>query len=334
MEPAVGDTLREAREKRGVAIEEVAASTKIQPRLLRAIEAEDWDTLPGEFYAARFIHTYAQYLGLDAGALVAEYERGAAGPGRGGREPARRLGRESARRGGQPPVREGATAGPASREPRVEPTPLDRARRGHGACRTGRRPPSWRGGTGVARARGGLGPGSRSAAGGAGISMRVVGAAVILAAIVAGFIIVVTGSGGGGGHKGVVTMPSAGSGTGTGPGGSNAGGAGDSGGANRQGGSQARKTAELTLTTTAEVWVCLLNAKGNALIKGQILPAGEREGPYRSGAFTVALGNGAVELEVNGKPARMAPSADPVGFKVGRHGGLTPLPEGQRPTCA
>jgi cytoskeleton protein RodZ len=68
--PGVGDTLRETREQRGVAIEAVAASTKIQPRLLRAIEDEDWDVLPGEFYAARFIHTYAEYLGLDAAALV------------------------------------------------------------------------------------------------------------------------------------------------------------------------------------------------------------------------------------------------------------------------
>ena len=79
MASGVGDTLREAREQRGVEIEEVAASTKIQPRLLRAIEAEDWDALPGDFYASRFITTYAQYLGLDAAALVADYERGAAG---------------------------------------------------------------------------------------------------------------------------------------------------------------------------------------------------------------------------------------------------------------
>ncbi len=308
---SVGDTLREAREKRGVAIEEVAASTKIQPRLLRAIEAEDWDALPGEFYASRFIHTYAQYLDLDAGAAVAEYEGGAGAAGRGGRE--------SARRGGRAPSGSAGAAGVASREPRVEPRPLGRARGG---------------GTGAARARGGLGPGARPGLGGGGISMRAVGGAVILAAIVAGFIVVVTGSGGGGGNHGVVTTPPGGQGAGAGKqgGGTKAGG-GKKGGA---GGSpsQAGKTAKLTLTTTAEVWVCLLNAKGNALIKGQILPAGESEGPYRSSAFTVALGNGAVEMEVNGKPVKMAASSDPVGFKIGRRGGLTPLAEGERPTCA
>jgi hypothetical protein len=164
--------------------------------------------------------------------------------------------------------------------------------------------------------------------------MRAVGAAVILAAIVVGFIVVISGSGGGGGHHGVVTVPPAGQQAGTGKGnggtkgvGANKGGAGGSP-------SQAGKNAELTLTTTAEVWVCLLNAKGNALIKGQVLAAGEHEGPYRSGAFTIALGNGAVEMEVDGKPVRTAPSSDPVGFKIGRKGGLTELPEGQRPTCA
>lgn len=162
--------------------------------------------------------------------------------------------------------------------------------------------------------------------------MRAVGAAVILAAIVVGFIVVVTGSGGGGkGTAGVTTTPS-GQGTASKGGGARAGG-GKAGAAGNPS-SPARKGAELTLTTKAEVWVCLLNAKGNALIKGQILPAGEREGPYRSGAFTVALGNGAVDMEVNGKPAKMAPSADPVGFKIGGKGGLTPLPEGERPTCA
>jgi hypothetical protein len=303
MEPGVGDTLREAREKRGVAIEDVAASTKIQPRQLRAIEAEDWDALPGEFYASRFIHTYAQYLGLDAGALVEDFERGVAA-GRGAREPSR----ESAR------------------EPRVEPKPLGRAT---GGRRGGRRPGSRRGGTGAARAKGGLGPGVRS--GGGGISLRAVGAAVILAAIVAGFIVVISGSGGGGNKGGTTTAPANQAGTGQ----AGAGGAANkSGGARRGHSSQAGKNAELTLTTKAEVWVCLLNAKGNALIKGQILPAGESEGPYRSPAFTVALGNGSVEMAVNGKPAKMALTSSPVGFKIGRRGGLTELSEGERPTCA
>jgi hypothetical protein len=322
MEPGVGDTLREAREKRGVAIEEVAASTKIQPRLLRAIEAEDWDALPGEFYASRFIHTYAQYLGLDAGALVEDYERGAAAPGRGTRETAGQSGRETAGRSG------GEPSGRSGREARVEPEPLGRATSGRGG---GRRLGSRRGGTGAARAKGGLGPGVRSGAGG-GISLRAIGAVVILAAIVAGFIVVISGSGGSGNKGGTTTAP-AGRQAGTGKAGAGAG-ANKSGGANGGQSSQAGQNTELTLTTKAEVWVCLLNAKGNALIKGQILPAGEREGPYRSAAFTVALGNGAVEMDINGKPAKMAPSSNPVGFKIGRRGGLTKLSEGERPTCA
>ncbi|MQA76401.1 MAG: hypothetical protein GEU88_19100 [Solirubrobacterales bacterium] len=71
----VGQTLREARIGRGIELDEVERATKIRARFLRAMEEERWEALPGAAYARGFLATYARYLELDEGALVAEYRR-------------------------------------------------------------------------------------------------------------------------------------------------------------------------------------------------------------------------------------------------------------------
>jgi hypothetical protein len=75
MRQSVGQALREARTARAIDLSEVEAATKIRLRYLRAIEDEDWAALPGSAYARGFIRTYAQFVGLDAEALVDEYRR-------------------------------------------------------------------------------------------------------------------------------------------------------------------------------------------------------------------------------------------------------------------
>lgn len=89
----------------------------------------------------------------------------------------------------------------------------------------------------------------------------------------------------------------------------------------------------LQLAAKGEVWVCLLNGKGNALVNGAILAAGESEGPFRSGSFTVALGNGAVTMTVDGKQQNLPEPSSPIGFAVRSDGSVHELPEGERPTC-
>jgi cytoskeleton protein RodZ len=66
-----------------VDLEEVHASTGIRPRYLQAIEQEDWDALPEEFYARSFIRKYARFLDLDPEPLVDEYRRQRGGGERG-----------------------------------------------------------------------------------------------------------------------------------------------------------------------------------------------------------------------------------------------------------
>jgi transcriptional regulator with XRE-family HTH domain len=115
----------------------------------------------------------------------------------------------------------------------------------------------------------------------------------------------------------------------------------DGGGAHQQGTPSAptpsperRAGASLTLAATAEVWVCLLDRRGRPLIDGQILEPGAEAGPYRSGSYTVSLGNGSIEMAVGGRPVDVPPTASPIGFAIDRNGELRQLSEGERPTCA
>jgi cytoskeleton protein RodZ len=87
------------------------------------------------------------------------------------------------------------------------------------------------------------------------------------------------------------------------------------------------------LTATAEVWVCLLDAKQKPLVDGQILEEGAEAGPFRSKGFEVALGNGSVAMFVDGKQAHIPASSSPVGYRVDSGGKLVSLKEGERPSC-
>ncbi|MBD3881438.1 helix-turn-helix domain-containing protein [Phormidium tenue FACHB-886] len=61
----IGAYLRQVREDHALSLEEVAARTLIQPRLLRAIESGEMHQLPEPVYIQGFIKRYADSLGLD-----------------------------------------------------------------------------------------------------------------------------------------------------------------------------------------------------------------------------------------------------------------------------
>ena len=71
--PGIGETLREARVRQRVNIEELEQSTKIRAKYLRALENEEFGLLPGPTYVRSFLRTYAEKLGLDANLLVEEF---------------------------------------------------------------------------------------------------------------------------------------------------------------------------------------------------------------------------------------------------------------------
>jgi cytoskeleton protein RodZ len=72
----IGEVLNGTRTRLGLDIATVERDTKIRTKYLRALENEAWDVLPGPTYVKGYLRTYAEYLGLDADALVDEYRRG------------------------------------------------------------------------------------------------------------------------------------------------------------------------------------------------------------------------------------------------------------------
>ncbi len=250
MDIGIGATLREARSRRKIDLDEVESAIKIRARYLQAMENEEWDALPGGAYTRGFIRTYASYLGLDGERLADDYRRSTAPPG-GERAPKR-----------------------------VEPVPT-----------------------------GGRGSRPRIPRG------------VLATALILGLIAVVIGIGlAGGDGDSSAPAPSA------------------------NGGKRHKNTGQTTqpvaqpgvavrLAATSEVWVCLLDAKEEPLIDGQILEAGAEEGPFRSKGFEVALGNGSVTMLVDGEDAEVPASSSPVGYRVDSGGKLIALEEGERPDC-
>jgi cytoskeletal protein RodZ len=69
----IGATLREARERRQLTYEQVEAEIKIRAKYLRALEEEEFDSLPSGTYVRGFLRAYASYLGLDGRLFVDEY---------------------------------------------------------------------------------------------------------------------------------------------------------------------------------------------------------------------------------------------------------------------
>jgi cytoskeleton protein RodZ len=280
----IGNTLAEARTRRGVDLDEVHAATGIRPRYLRAIEEEDWNALPEEFYARAFVRKYAQFLGVDPDPLVDEFrrQRGTSGSA-------------------------GAPTSPFA------PTGSRRA----DALRRRRKRQAvyvW------------------------------IGTGLLAAAIVVAIVLIASGGGGNepGGGKNVAAGGGANPGRGAkggkgngndgkgGAGGKNAAGGGGGGGAAGPG---AATTVALAIEPTAEVWACVLDAKGKPLVDGATLAPGEPVGPFHSKSYTAAFGNGQVDVKVDGKRAATPDTPSPMGFTVTPQGKLHPLPEGQRPSC-
>ncbi|AVO66123.1 MULTISPECIES: helix-turn-helix domain-containing protein [Weissella] len=61
----IGQELQNARLDKGLSLDDIQQSTKIQKRYLAAIENGQFDQLPGAFYERAFVRQYASAVGLD-----------------------------------------------------------------------------------------------------------------------------------------------------------------------------------------------------------------------------------------------------------------------------
>lgn len=69
----IGNSLRESRQAQGITLETVAQKTRIQKRLLSAIEEGNVATLPEPVYIRELIKRFANILGLDGTQLAGDF---------------------------------------------------------------------------------------------------------------------------------------------------------------------------------------------------------------------------------------------------------------------
>ena len=76
---SIGETLREARHRKQVTLEDVSRITKIKVEILEQLEADEFDRLVSPTYTKGFLKLYAEHLGLDGQALVSHYVKSQGG---------------------------------------------------------------------------------------------------------------------------------------------------------------------------------------------------------------------------------------------------------------
>ncbi|MBI4924397.1 MAG: helix-turn-helix domain-containing protein, partial [Bdellovibrio sp.] len=70
---SLGEFLREAREKRAITLEQIAAATKINVKLLYYIENDQYSELPAKPFVRGFVIAYARFIGLDPKEILTKY---------------------------------------------------------------------------------------------------------------------------------------------------------------------------------------------------------------------------------------------------------------------
>src|SRR5262249_16488579 len=70
-----GASFRQARESKGISLDQIATETRISTRFLSAIENEEFQLLPGGIFNRGFVRAFAERVGLDPDKAVADYER-------------------------------------------------------------------------------------------------------------------------------------------------------------------------------------------------------------------------------------------------------------------
>ena len=76
----IGERLIEAREERGLTLQDAERDTRISRRYLQALEDERFDIIPAPVYARGFLRSYSQYLGLETAPLLARFPQAAPAP--------------------------------------------------------------------------------------------------------------------------------------------------------------------------------------------------------------------------------------------------------------
>jgi cytoskeletal protein RodZ len=71
----LGQFLRQEREKRGMTIEQVASATKINVRILHALEEDQYRELPAKPFIRGFVTSYVRFIGIDAREVLTQFDQ-------------------------------------------------------------------------------------------------------------------------------------------------------------------------------------------------------------------------------------------------------------------
>jgi transcriptional regulator with XRE-family HTH domain len=69
----IAKTLKEARHRLGLTLEEAERSTRIRAHYLEALEKGELQSIPSQVQARGFLKNYSEYLGLDSGPILQRY---------------------------------------------------------------------------------------------------------------------------------------------------------------------------------------------------------------------------------------------------------------------
>ncbi len=71
--PTLGDELKRLREVRDISLHDIAESTRISIRFLKAIDADNYSILPGGIFTRSFIRAYAKQVGMNEDEAIGLY---------------------------------------------------------------------------------------------------------------------------------------------------------------------------------------------------------------------------------------------------------------------
>jgi len=72
---SLGQELKRERELRGISLQEIADSTRINLRFLQAIEDDRLHLIPGRFFVRAILRSYARTIGLDENQVLNRYQQ-------------------------------------------------------------------------------------------------------------------------------------------------------------------------------------------------------------------------------------------------------------------
>jgi len=70
-----GQLLRQAREDRGLTLEQAEEETKIRKFYLRALEEDNFSVMPAQVYAVGFVRNYCLFLGINEQEMIHRYKQ-------------------------------------------------------------------------------------------------------------------------------------------------------------------------------------------------------------------------------------------------------------------